>query len=810
MLKQALGDRTGVEQTLSEQVGNYRQLLQQEQERTFELSQKVSEQQREVMELRHKESALESKQEQLEVAETRFRNENANIRKQVNDLESELHLAVEQGRKALSDMRSSQMQVSSLERQVETLQDQLHAYEKAKMNAPEKTSRETELQHQLNEVKNVHQIQEADLQAATEREKGLRQTVQKYNSQLNDATLAQTLAEDKVGALNRRVATLQSQIETLRTEQDQNSQQESNQLAQVNNKLTVLRQQLTEAERRTSVAEADLLAVKPKLAAAQKETTSLNAQIDMLKSNQIDESSTSAAKLRDAEDRNAKLIQTIEKQTLLIEQQTANRHIIPRDADFDATTGVGLTATTGVTGVGATGVGATGVGATGVTGVSQYNPVDGVVKPAVVNGKLLSNSVVASDDLPSDALVYIPPLSGIDVVTGGTLVTGTECNGGQPVQTAVVCLMKSRLVSALFGLTSGLLEASTGLQDGEESDAKKRALRAVLGPLFDNINWHSKATTKKLDVAKVLSRVKLLWDLGEDLRLGLVQLDPSLSQIYKETKTLASDWKVTLDSLRGSAQVLEDRNKEVETLCHSYKFSAQEARAMADIERERARVATAALKKHVKRGDDISVVAEERDSLVKEVKRLRQALCLTVDENKVLQIHASSKERRKPKDNRWRSTRRLSDDNPGYMDIFSSSSPPAANQAPASQPTFSNTVLDAPIVHLTPHTPVVDSELRPPLSTFGPRHTQSPVQRVTQSPVQRYSHSPAQRTMQSSPRLGHVSGFSTSPSLRVVSVAPSPLVDPRNLPPKPTSTNMFGTDQPRPGQMNTLKTMLAG
>lgn len=46
----------------------------------------------------------------------------------------------------------------------------------------------------------------------------------------------------------------------------------------------------------------------------------------------------------------------------------------------------------------------------------------------------------------------------------------------------------------------------------------------------------------------------------------------------------------TLESLRGSAQILEERNKKLETLCNGYLHAAKEARAAAQLEREKCKV----------------------------------------------------------------------------------------------------------------------------------------------------------------------------------------------------------------------------
>lgn len=72
---------------------------------------------------------------------------------------------------------------------------------------------------------------------------------------------------------------------------------------------------------------------------------------------------------------------------------------------------------------------------------------------------------------------------------------------------------------------------------------------------------------------------------------------PLSSHLFAMTTPLPSptlhvtdNWVQTLESLRGCAEVLEGRNKKLEHLCNSYLYAAKEARAMAQVEREKCKV----------------------------------------------------------------------------------------------------------------------------------------------------------------------------------------------------------------------------
>lgn len=123
-------------------------------------------------------------------------------------------------------------------------------------------------------------------------------------------------------------------------------------------------------------------------------------------------------------------------------------------------------------------------------------------------GTLLSNSLVYSNNLPTRATLL--KKSALD-----------HYEQSEYHDVPIVSILKSRLIDCLFDRpTPGEPFLPTSLF-GHPIQTSKSMIERNERPM----------------VARVLSRVSNLWDLGEDLRLALVQVDPSLSDRYLESKT---------------------------------------------------------------------------------------------------------------------------------------------------------------------------------------------------------------------------------------------------------------------------------
>eukprot|EP01054_Gregarina_sp_Poly1_P002668 Gregarina_sp_Poly_1__2667@NODE_172_length_12058_cov_51_176632_g153_i0_p1_GENE_NODE_172_length_12058_cov_51_176632_g153_i0NODE_172_length_12058_cov_51_176632_g153_i0_p1_ORF_typecomplete_len2298_score539_37HOOK/PF05622_12/0_041HOOK/PF05622_12/0_0029HOOK/PF05622_12/0_02HOOK/PF05622_12/82HOOK/PF05622_12/0_016HOOK/PF05622_12/4_5e03HOOK/PF05622_12/3_4e06HOOK/PF05622_12/0_14MAD/PF05557_13/0_0057MAD/PF05557_13/0_014MAD/PF05557_13/16MAD/PF05557_13/0_0001MAD/PF05557_13/5e02MAD/PF05557_13/0_0073MAD/PF05557 len=162
----------------------------------------------------------------------------------------------------------------------------------------------------------------------------------------------------------------------------------------------------------------------------------------------------------------------------------------------------------------------------------------------------------------------------------------------------------------------------------------------VLGGMFREVfnNNHARANFKdcaeKPEVLRVLSRVKKLWELGEDLRLALVQGDATLAEVFQMTRTTHADWESTLAGLRGSAEIIEERNRTLEKLAAGYAVALEEARTMAKMDREKAKGIVSNLKKQLHNVEELRNQAEsERDDLLRENEELHDQLKHTLQDN---------------------------------------------------------------------------------------------------------------------------------------------------------------------------------
>lgn len=90
----------------------------------------------------------------------------------------------------------------------------------------------------------------------------------------------------------------------------------------------------------------------------------------------------------------------------------------------------------------------------------------------------------------------------------------------------VVCVLKSRLVDCLFK---------------SDNDETRRLIPSLLPfPPADPLKKKpvgARESDEKIMVSRVLNRVSGLWELAEDLRLGLVQTDAQLKEKYLTTET---------------------------------------------------------------------------------------------------------------------------------------------------------------------------------------------------------------------------------------------------------------------------------
>lgn len=174
-------------------------------------------------------------------------------------------------------------------------------------------------------------------------------------------------------------------------------------------------------------------------------------------------------------------------------------------------------------------------------------------------------------------------------IYSGIIVSVTAANDVIPnqIQTSggvleIVMVVKSRLVECLFEGHSIVLN-SPGLKVAA-GGVFRDVLRDISGQRgFVNAD-------KRPEVLRVLSRVRKLWQLGEDLRLALVQSDPKLAKAFQDSVTTHHDWETTLTSLRGCAEVIEERNRELERLASGYQIAVEEARTIAKLDRQKAKV----------------------------------------------------------------------------------------------------------------------------------------------------------------------------------------------------------------------------
>eukprot|EP00917_Polyrhabdina_sp_WS-2016_P028842 GHVP01061413.1.p1 GENE.GHVP01061413.1~~GHVP01061413.1.p1 ORF type:complete len:1049 (+),score=285.52 GHVP01061413.1:78-3224(+) len=185
----------------------------------------------------------------------------------------------------------------------------------------------------------------------------------------------------------------------------------------------------------------------------------------------------------------------------------------------------------------------------------------------------------------------------------------------------VVTLLKTRLINAIFD---------------QPATWSKHGMQTSLKGHFEEFGGlvNIPAMGKPPQVAILLQRIQRLWDLSEDLRLSMVQSDPGLTGLFNQTRTSADDWRTVLEMLRGSTKLLENRNDKLETAYRSEKFAVQEARNLAQLERERARALEIELRRIRKSADNsMGRLDEERTALTDEVIKLRNALSLVKAES---------------------------------------------------------------------------------------------------------------------------------------------------------------------------------
>lgn len=136
-------------------------------------------------------------------------------------------------------------------------------------------------------------------------------------------------------------------------------------------------------------------------------------------------------------------------------------------------------------------------------------PIPDTVEPGAkrVVGTLLSNSLIAGVEIPSK--VALLEKSALD-----------SYKSSDYRDVSVVCVLRSRLIECLFDKPN----------PGEPSWPT-----SLFGHIIPPSNKNSER--ERPMVARVLSRVANLWELGEDIRLALVQSDTGLSDRYLESKT---------------------------------------------------------------------------------------------------------------------------------------------------------------------------------------------------------------------------------------------------------------------------------
>lgn len=250
-------------------------------------------------------------------------------------------------------------------------------------------------------------------------------------------------------------------------------------------------------------------------------------------------------------------------------------------------------------------------------------------------GETSAESVVNADQPPS-AKLFSNAIASLGESQSAVKVVRTP----DGIVEVVMCL-KQRLLDCMF-----------------ETFARRPTDPAVLGGIFQDVlnqqyaRSSMKEAEKKPEVLRVLSRVKKLWQLSEDMRLALVQSDSSLAELYQQTKTTngtyecghvknlvcvgltacnvdfdAADWDSTLEALKGSAQVIEQRNQELERLAAGYSSALEEARMIGKMDREKAKTIVSGLKRKLQAVEEARAKIEsDRDKLVEETNKLRGEL----------------------------------------------------------------------------------------------------------------------------------------------------------------------------------------
>eukprot|EP00923_Selenidium_pygospionis_P038806 GHVN01067539.1.p1 GENE.GHVN01067539.1~~GHVN01067539.1.p1 ORF type:complete len:1937 (-),score=572.99 GHVN01067539.1:300-6059(-) len=186
----------------------------------------------------------------------------------------------------------------------------------------------------------------------------------------------------------------------------------------------------------------------------------------------------------------------------------------------------------------------------------------------------------------------------------------------------IVCVIKDRLVDAVFPITSetGELKGLGEMRNGEGADN---------GFLSDN-------EMKRISVS--MNRIQKLWELGDDLRSGLISLDPRLALRADKSGDgrLGDEWRSSLELIRTAVERLERRNNELQVMCRSHADATREARAVAMLESERSRVLRRSFADSGRGRID-----SEREQLLVEAYRLRSQINRVMGENRTLQTVAS-------------------------------------------------------------------------------------------------------------------------------------------------------------------------
>eukprot|EP01053_Blabericola_migrator_P008698 Blabericola_migrator_1__8697@NODE_457_length_8311_cov_49_879791_g358_i0_p1_GENE_NODE_457_length_8311_cov_49_879791_g358_i0NODE_457_length_8311_cov_49_879791_g358_i0_p1_ORF_typecomplete_len2107_score571_63HOOK/PF05622_12/0_38HOOK/PF05622_12/0_00024HOOK/PF05622_12/0_61HOOK/PF05622_12/1e05HOOK/PF05622_12/5_3e05HOOK/PF05622_12/0_00018HOOK/PF05622_12/0_1Myosin_tail_1/PF01576_19/0_00031Myosin_tail_1/PF01576_19/0_0025Myosin_tail_1/PF01576_19/3_4e05Myosin_tail_1/PF01576_19/1_1e03Myosin_tail_1/PF01576_19 len=234
---------------------------------------------------------------------------------------------------------------------------------------------------------------------------------------------------------------------------------------------------------------------------------------------------------------------------------------------------------------------------------------------------------------PPAATIFSNCLASVD---GAKTFRWVRCPEGT---LEVVLCLKQRLIECLF-----------------ETFAPRMPNGQVLGGMFREVfnsnfaRQNFKECAERPEVLRVLSRVRKLWELGEDLRLALVQGDPTLAEVFQLTRTTHADWESTLAALRGSAEIIEERNRTLEKLSTGYAAALEETKTMVKLDREKAKTIVANLKKQLHNCEEMRTAAEaERDELLKENESLQSQLRATLQDNSRLLNRASAPKLEPPK-----------------------------------------------------------------------------------------------------------------------------------------------------------------